>query len=106
MKMATMAGITTKNAAFTTSFHVGSMHCYMNILNGVQLPLRSKVLRFTVPLKYISYPSLALAISPFSTAQWGGVQTPLGVSKLSVVELSGKDRRIALDEYSRLVVPF
>ena len=76
MKMATMAGITTKNTAFTTSFHVGSMHCYMNILNGVQLPLRSKVLRFTVPLKYISYPSLALAISPFSTAQWGGANPP------------------------------
>ena len=31
---------------------------------------------------------------------------PPGVSKLSVVELSGKDWQIALDEYSRLVVRF
>ena len=35
-----------------------------------------------------------------------GATPPLGVSKLSVVELSGKDRRIALDEYSRLVARF
>ena len=31
---------------------------------------------------------------------------PPGVWKLSVVELSGKNQRIALDEYSRLVVRF
>ena len=31
---------------------------------------------------------------------------PLGVSKRSVVELSGKDQQIALAEYSRLVVLF
>ena len=36
----------------------------------------------------------------------GGGATPLGVSKRSVVELSGKDQHIALDEYSRLVVLF
>ena len=30
--------------------------------------------------------------------------SPLGVSKQSVVELSGKDQQIALAEYSRLVV--
>ena len=36
----------------------------------------------------------------------GATPASLGVSKLSVVELSGKDRRIALDEYSRLVVRF
>ena len=37
----------------------------------------------------------------------GGVgATPLGVSKRSVVELSGKDQQIALAEYSRLVVLF
>ena len=32
--------------------------------------------------------------------------TALRVFILSVVELSGKDQQIALDEYSRLVVPF
>ena len=31
---------------------------------------------------------------------------PLGVSKRSAVELSGKDQQIALAEYSRLVVLF
>ena len=36
----------------------------------------------------------------------GGVVRPPRVSKLSVVELSGKKRRIAQDEYSRLVVRF
>ena len=38
----------------------------------------------------------------------GGVvgATPLGVSKRSVVELSGKDQQIALAEYSRLMVLF
>ena len=36
----------------------------------------------------------------------GGGCDPPGVSKLSVVELSGKDWQIALDEYSRLVVRF
>ena len=36
----------------------------------------------------------------------GGGATPPGVSKLSVVELSGTNQRIALDEYSRLVVRF
>ena len=35
-----------------------------------------------------------------------GGATLLSVSKLSVVELSWKDRRIAIDEYSRLVVFF
>ena len=34
------------------------------------------------------------------------VRPPLGVSKRSVVELSGKDQQIALAEYSRLVVLF
>ena len=34
------------------------------------------------------------------------VRPPLGVSKRSVVELSGKDHQIALPEYSRLVVLF
>ena len=37
----------------------------------------------------------------------GGIgATPLGVSKVSVVEPGGKDQRIALDEYSRLAVRF
>ena len=36
----------------------------------------------------------------------GGVRPPLGVSKRSVVELSGKHQQIALTEYSRLVVLF
>ena len=36
----------------------------------------------------------------------GLVRPPLGVSKRSVVELSGKDQQIALAEYSRLVVLF
>ena len=35
-----------------------------------------------------------------------GVRPPLGVSKRSVVELSGKDQQIAFAEYSRLVVSF
>ena len=35
-----------------------------------------------------------------------GATPPLGVSKRSVVELSGKDQQIALAEYSRLVVLF
>ena len=35
-----------------------------------------------------------------------GDANPLGVSKVSVVGLSGKYQRIALDEYSRLVVRF
>ena len=35
-----------------------------------------------------------------------GAVRPPGFSKLSVVELSGKDCQIALDEYSRLVVRF
>ena len=34
----------------------------------------------------------------------GGMRPPLGVSKQSVAELSGKDHQIALTEYSRLVV--
>ena len=41
----------------------------------------------------------------FASAGGGGCDPP-GVSKLSVVELSGKNQRIALDEYSRLVVRF
>ena len=36
----------------------------------------------------------------------GGAPPPLGVSKRSVVELSGKDQQIDLAEYSRLVVLF
>ena len=41
------------------------------------------------------------------TDRGGGVgATPLGVSKRSVVVLSGKDQQIALAEYSRLVVLF
>ena len=36
----------------------------------------------------------------------GGGATPLVVSKRSVVELRGKNRQIALAEYSRLVVLF
>ena len=36
----------------------------------------------------------------------GSATPPLGVSKRSVVELSGKDQQIALAEYSRLVVLF
>ena len=36
----------------------------------------------------------------------GGYDPPLGVSKRSVIELSGKDQQIALAEYSRLVVLF
>ena len=36
----------------------------------------------------------------------GVVRPPLGVSKRSVVELSGKDQQISLAEYSRLVVLF
>ena len=36
----------------------------------------------------------------------GGWCDPPGVSKRSVVELSGKDQQIALAEYSRLVVLF
>ena len=36
----------------------------------------------------------------------GLVRPPLGVSKRSVVELRGKDQKIALAEYSRLVVLF
>ena len=34
------------------------------------------------------------------------MRPPLGVSKRSVVELSGKDQQIVLAEYSRLVVLF
>ena len=40
------------------------------------------------------------------TGGGGGGATPLGVSKRSVVDLSGKDQQIALAEYSRLVVLF
>ena len=42
----------------------------------------------------------------FGRTVGGGGATPLGVSKRSVVELSGKDQQIALAEYSRLVVLF
>ena len=53
--------------------------------------------------------SLTLArircFATFGRTGGGGVgATPLGVSKRSVVELSGKDQQIALAEYSRLVV--
>ena len=34
------------------------------------------------------------------------MRPPLGVSKRSVVELSGKEQQIALTEFSRLVVLF
>ena len=40
------------------------------------------------------------------TGGGGLVRPPLGVSKRSVVELSGKNQQIALAEYSRLVVLF
>ena len=40
------------------------------------------------------------------TGGGGWCDPPLGVSKRSVVELSGKDQQIALAEYSRLVVLF
>ena len=59
------------------------------------------------------YPCLTLArircFATFGTGQgWVGGATPppLGVSKRSVVEFSGKDQQIALAEYSRLVVLF
>ena len=53
------------------------------------------------------YPSPGYGASPSSVGQGGGVgATPLGVSKRTVVELSGKDQQIALAEYSRLVVLF
>ena len=41
-------------------------------------------------------------------AQEGGGEEvqPRGISKVSAVELSGKDQRIALDEHSRFVVRF
>ena len=42
----------------------------------------------------------------FGRTWGGGVRPPLGVSKRSFVELSGKDQQIALAEYSRLVVLF
>ena len=44
----------------------------------------------------------------FASAGGGGegLVRPPGVSKLSVVELSGINQRIALDKYSRLVVRF
>ena len=42
----------------------------------------------------------------FGRTGGGGGATPLGVSKRSVVELSGKDQHIALAEYSWLVVLF
>ena len=38
--------------------------------------------------------------------QGGGGIRPPGVSKLSIVEVSGKKRQIALDEYSQLVLRF
>ena len=42
----------------------------------------------------------------FGRTGGGLVRPPLGVSKRSVVELSGNDQQIALAEYSRLVVLF
>ena len=42
----------------------------------------------------------------FGRTGGGATPPPLGVSKRSVVELSGKDQQIALAEYSRLVVLF
>ena len=36
----------------------------------------------------------------------GGLMRPPRVSKLCVVELSGKSQRLALEDYSRLVVRF
>ena len=57
----------------------------------------------TLPLTLAGY-----GVSPPSVGQGGGGcnPPPLGISKRSVVELSGKDQRIALAEYSRLVVLF
>ena len=60
------------------------------------------------------YGCLTLARLPYfaTFASVGGVgggdhhHHPLHVSKLSVVEISGKIQWIALDEYSRLVVRF
>ena len=53
---------------------------------------------------------LTLARKPcfatFAGVGGGNGATPLGVSKRSVVKLSGKDQQIALAEYSRLVVLF
>ena len=59
----------------------------------------------------LCYRLLTLARKPrFATfASVGGegwCDPPLGVSKRSVVDLSGKDQQIALAEYSRLVVLF
>ena len=51
-------------------------------------------------------PSPGYGVSPPSVGQGGVGATPLGVSKRSVVELSGKDQQIALTEYSLLVVFF
>ena len=50
-------------------------------------------------------PSPRYSVSPPSVGQ-GGWCDPPGVSKRSVVELSGKDQQIALAEYSRFVVLF
>ena len=55
--------------------------------------------------------TLTLARAQFflynADVQGEGVDTtPPSVSKLRVVELSGKGQRIALDEYSQLVVEF
>ena len=53
------------------------------------------------------YMALTLArIRCFATFGRTGGCDPLGVSKRSVVELSGKDQQIALAVYSRLVVLF
>ena len=60
----------------------------------------------------ISPYSLTLArircFATFGRTGGGGLvrPPPLGVSKRSVVELSGKDQQIALGEYSRLVALF
>ena len=60
--------------------------------------------------KTLGYPLTLARIRCFATfgRTGGGVGAtpPLGVSKRSVVELSGKDQQIALAEYSRLVVLF
>ena len=68
----------------------------------------------TIPASYILFATGPLTLArircfaTFGRTGGGGgwCDPPLGVSKRSVVELSGKDQQIALAEYSRLVVLF
>ena len=57
------------------------------------------------PARYLTL-ARCYGVSPHLRSDRGVGATPLGVSKRSVVELSGKDQQIALAEYSRLVVLF